>query len=428
VTVPVSNQQQYFLDPLYGRIHFEPDLALLVQTPLLQRLRHVRQSNIDSVDMPAIANMSRFEHVLGVAHLAGEVGFRSSLKPLESLVLRASALVHDWAITAFGHLVEEAFQYVGARFNHEQRLRDIISGDSSTEIGGIDFQILVGREVGLIRWARKVGGVEWAQLLMDIMETIQGRGPVGRVIAGGIDLDNIDNVYRMAFHMGLPVDRELPERLTNAIVGLTGRDGDPVFRKKAEPDILRWREARRAVYQHLMLAKHDFVGKVMLLYATVSAHQAGELTEADWNLVDHHFIVRLLNSRTRTVRDTVERWVAGEPWDCSPLYWMSGDRPNYQALLIFSHTLSDVLNRPCFAYGIKDKRNRRLEITYDDGDRREYGSDEKRWLFGACSSKRKSFSKNEISKIFELASITFSSGIISDALEQHSEQTQACLL
>ena len=97
-----------FLDPIYGSIQISESLSTLVQKPVVQRLRHIRLSNIDSVDIPSIANLSRFEHVLGVAHLAGVLGVRSKLAQEELLVLDASALLHDWAITSFGHLVEEA--------------------------------------------------------------------------------------------------------------------------------------------------------------------------------------------------------------------------------------------------------------------------------------------------------------------------------
>src|SRR5436190_8268745 len=93
-----------FIDPLHGTIQFDETLVALVQMPVVQRLRHVRLSNIDSVDIPAIANLSRFEHVVGVAHLAGEVGFLRSLPAFDHLVLKGSALLHDWAITSFGHL------------------------------------------------------------------------------------------------------------------------------------------------------------------------------------------------------------------------------------------------------------------------------------------------------------------------------------
>ena len=39
---------------------------------------------------------------------------------------------------------------------------------------------------------------------------MQGNGPLGLLIKGSIDLDNIDNVCRMAYHIGIPFRRHLP--------------------------------------------------------------------------------------------------------------------------------------------------------------------------------------------------------------------------
>jgi HD superfamily phosphohydrolase len=274
-----------FLDPLHGPIEFDETLLALVRSPVVQRLRHVRLSNIDSVDMPAIANLTRFEHVLGVAYLAGEVGFRAGISANDDLVLRGSALLHDWAITAFGHLVEEALQYVGVSVDHEEKLSKILTGQGSEDIGCAGQQILLGRETGMNKWAYRAAGADGERLLTDIMNHIRGRGRMGRVIAGDIDLDNIDNVFRMAFHMGLPIDREIPRRIAAAMVGLSDERGEPVLRASAQAEIHAWRETRRQVYEHLMLAEQDFIGKLMVLFATVRAYEQGEITPADWSLM-----------------------------------------------------------------------------------------------------------------------------------------------
>jgi HD superfamily phosphohydrolase len=399
----------------------------LVHTPVVQRMRHVRLSNIDSIDIPAIAHLSRFEHVIGVAHLAEQAGFRKSLSSYEHLVLTGSALLHDWAITSFGHLVEEALQYVGTRFDHEERLREIIMGTAPDEILGVGLQILVGRETGLQGWARKVAATEADRLLSDIMEHIRGRGRMGRVIAGDIDLDNIDNVFRMAFHMGLPVDREILTRLARAMVGVTPERGEPVFRGSAESDINAWRRTRRDVYHQLMLAERDFAGKLMMVFATVRAYHAGEIMGTDWNLVDHEFVMRLLGSPTRDVRDTVQRWIAGELWDCTPLRWMAGDRPEYPKLWDFSQELTEALDRSCFAYGIKDKRDRPLVIIFDDGSRRSYGEKPRQWLLGIGSAKRARFTAREVEKAFSIAKSTFDTEVMSATTRSVDQDTQACL-
>ena len=402
-----SSRRGSFVDALYGPIELGDDLLALVRTPTLQRLRHVRLSNIDSIDMPSIANLSRLEHVIGVAHLAGEVGFRGGMTHYDLLAFRGAALLHDWAITSFGHLVEEALQYVGTRFNHEERLREIITDANSAEIGGVDMQILVGRESGLRGWARRVVGPARAEyLLRDIMEAIRGRGRWGRTIAGDIDLDNVDNVFRMAYHLGLDVDRGVPVRIARAIVRVA-TDGEPVFRAGVEPDIETWRDARRQVYDHLMLAERDFVGKVMMLSATVGAYEAGEFTQADWSYVDHEFLMLLLRSRKKEVRETAERWIAGELWECTPLRWMRGDRPGYAELRSFSRAMGEALGRHCFAYAINDKRERRLTIAYDDGTRRTYGDDAKQWLLGIGSPKREPFGARQVERAFALAADTF---------------------
>jgi len=99
-----------FLDTVYGETELGADLTALVASPVVQRLRHIRLSNIDSLDMPGIANISRYEHVLGVSHLVSRLGIYGRLPRDSRAALSAAALLHDWAITSYGHLVEEAFR------------------------------------------------------------------------------------------------------------------------------------------------------------------------------------------------------------------------------------------------------------------------------------------------------------------------------
>lgn len=428
MTSGIRGKQQLFQDALYGRVAFGDELLALINTPTLQRLRHVRLSNIDSIDMPSIANLSRLEHVIGVAHLAGEVGFSRGLSSYDTLALRGAALLHDWAITSFGHLVEEALQYVGTSFDHEDRFREILANADAAEVGGVDMQILVGRESGLREWARRADRHRSDELLRDIMDSIRGEGRWGRIIAGDIDLDNIDNVFRMAYHLGLDVDRGTPVRIARSITSITSDRHVPVFLSSAEPDIETWREVRRSVYNHLMLADRDFVGKIMILSASVSAYEAGEFGQADWSLVDHEFIMKLLKSDIREVSEPAERWIAGELWDCTPLHWMAGDRPDYPSLRAFSHEVSAELRRPCFAYGIKDKRDRRLNVSYDDGSRREYGKDAGQWLLGIGSSKKEAFSSSQVEEALALASERFKTRAVAIAVkESESEGDQGWL-
>ena len=138
------------VDPLYGLVGFDPAVDGLISSPVIQRLRHVRLSNIDSLDMPGVANVSRFEHVVGTAYLAQRVSQNLRLTGESRLRLVAAALLHDWAISSYGHLVEEALQYAGTGFDHELLWRQIESDEKPEEIGGIERQVLVGRALLLL--------------------------------------------------------------------------------------------------------------------------------------------------------------------------------------------------------------------------------------------------------------------------------------
>jgi len=383
-------------------------------------------SNIDSVDAPGIAGLTRFEHVLGVAHLASEVGFLSKLSQTEAMLLKASALLHDWAITSFGHLVEEALQYVGSGFDHQERLSEISMGATSDEIGGEHRQILVGRETGLRDWLWKVTGSRQGsdKLLSGIQDTIRGTGQFGKVISGDIDLDNVDNVFRMAYHLGLAVDRALPIRLASAMSAVDQKTGNIVFNRSARGDIEIWRSVRTEVYENLMLAPHDFAGKLMLLFSTIRCFEEGEIRKVDWSLTDSHFITGLLASGVKEARETAARWVSGELWNCTPLEWMSGDRPTYPRMRAFSRLLSDRLDRTCLAYAIADKRHRKLSICFEDGSALTTGHSPQQWLLGIGSPERRAFSASEIAAIYKHALDMLDARAIGPA----SSQAQLALL
>lgn len=396
-----------FLDTLYGDISLTETTSVLVSEPSVQRLRHVRLSNIDSIAIPGIAGLSRYEHVVGVAYLAQNTGLSKRLSTRDMTALTAAALLHDWAISAFGHLAEEAFAYVGGKFDHETKLYEMVMGANSSEIGGMDRQVFRGRN-GLRRWLKRVAASGDEQLLLrDIIECTSGCGKFGRVVCGDIDLDNIDNVFRMAFHMGLAPDRGAPLRLARGIVGIDDATGSPVFTRSVSEDITTWLSTRRKVYERLMLAEPDFTAKLMLLYATVIALRNSELVNADWDQTDAEFISMLSRSKVKECSDTIERWLVGEFWATTPLVWMNGSRPSYEVVLEFSEVLTSNLDRTCFAYCIKDKRDRKLSICFEDGIKQVVGKDPNQWLLGVGSPLRKPFVSSEFKTVIEQAEVFF---------------------
>src|SRR5260370_27990410 len=99
-----EREQLSVMDTLYGEFVLSRELSDLAASPTVQRLRHIRLSNIDSPSMPGIANISRYEHALGSCFLATQMSMGRRMASIEALVIEASATLHDCAITPFGHL------------------------------------------------------------------------------------------------------------------------------------------------------------------------------------------------------------------------------------------------------------------------------------------------------------------------------------
>lgn len=393
-------------DALYGDVTFSETTADLVLRPLVQRLRQVRLSNIDSLQMPGIANISRFEHALGTAYLASQVGLAVEFSSKDRTALEAAALIHDTAITPFGHLAEEASQYLGHQTDHETRWSALLAQEDARETGGIDRQILLGRTSGLREWADKTFRGSGPEMLARIVDAVQGKGVFGPCIRGAVDLDNLDNVVRIALHMGLQPDSRLPVKIAKSMCQINS-SAEIVFRHEALPWIGDWIDLRERVYERLMPSPLDFCGKLMLVYAAVSAFRSGSLNESDWHLTDSELTDRLLGSDSEDVAETMKRWLLGDLWDVSEPLWMRGPLPPFTAMEGFAARASELFARRCFAYRIKDKRKRKVTAVVESGDRIVVGDSSDRWLLAVGSPKHKPFTREEARRLASLAADCF---------------------
>ena len=107
-----------FRDSIHGDIELAEHEMRVIHTPGFQRLNGCRQLGLTYLVYPA-AKHTRFEHVLGVMHIATQIAKnlkylrdqrpvfdRSNGRHLQD-VLRLSALLHDIAHVPFGHTLED---------------------------------------------------------------------------------------------------------------------------------------------------------------------------------------------------------------------------------------------------------------------------------------------------------------------------------
>ena len=187
-------------DPLWNNIRLDPLALALLDTPVLQRLRYVRQLGHTFLVYPG-ATHSRFEHALGAWHLAGialrlldEAGSLSTVSQRDQLVVRAAALLHDVGHYPFSHALEE----IGAT-HHEVMARSLI----------------MDGPVGEILHERLGSGSA-----REIVSLVAGesRAPLQGLISGSIDLDKIEYLKRDAIMCGVPYGEIDVDRLLNSLV------------------------------------------------------------------------------------------------------------------------------------------------------------------------------------------------------------------
>src|SRR5205814_1109567 len=99
------------------------------------------------------------------------------------------------------------------------------------------------------------------------------------------------------------------------------------------------------------------------------------------------------------VSDTIKRWLTSDLWSVSELFWMKGETPSYIEIYEFSKRVSELLDRHCLAYRIKDKRKRDLQVRVVSGEIVELGTTSSHWLLGLGSPKRTTFTRAENKQI-----------------------------
>ena len=123
------------IDPIHDFIRVYDYELPIIESPIFQRLRRIRQLSGAHLTYPS-AQHTRFEHSLGVMHIASQAGFvlneKGYLNSDDVQVLRLSALLHDIGHGPFSHLFEEIIQE--KKISHEDYGKKIIL---QSEIGDI---------------------------------------------------------------------------------------------------------------------------------------------------------------------------------------------------------------------------------------------------------------------------------------------------
>ncbi|WP_435193804.1 HD domain-containing protein [Natronomonas sp. EA1] len=165
-------------DSVHDYIALGSVAAALIDTPAFQRLRHIKQLSTVRLVYPS-ASHTRFEHSLGVYHLADRALDHLAVGEMDADHVRAAALLHDVGHGPYGHQTEEVIR------RH--------TGKDHDEVGELLY------EVGLAEVLESEG------LDPDrVAALIDGQGELGALVSGELDVDRMDYLVRDAHHTGVP--------------------------------------------------------------------------------------------------------------------------------------------------------------------------------------------------------------------------------
>ena len=247
-------------DSVHDHIEIEGVAEALLDTPTVQRLRHIKQLGTVQLVYPS-ANHTRFEHSLGVYHLADRALAELGVEGRQAERVRAAALLHDVGHGPFSHNIEELTH------RHTGKYHDDVD------------ELLAEGAVGEILREHDLDPAHIAGL-------VAGEGQFGQLVSGELDVDRMDYLVRDAHHTGVPYGTIDTERLVRE---LTFVDGELVLGagnvQTAESLLLARALMNPTVYMHPVAR----ISKAMLRRASerllaereIDAHQLRRMDDHD---------------------------------------------------------------------------------------------------------------------------------------------------
>ncbi|MDK2975246.1 MAG: uncharacterized protein PWP08_1617 [Methanofollis sp.] len=261
-------------DPVHGDVEVGEAALTLLDSPLLQRLRHVRQLGFASLVYPG-ANHTRFEHCLGTMHLASLLCRHLGLPRPDADLITVSALLHDVGHGPFSH-ASETFMVEMMDRSHQ--------------------------DVGpLLREEPTAGLIARCGLdLEEVAAVIDGSHRYAGIIHGDLDVDRMDYLLRDAHYTGVPYGIVDAARLIRSIVPTeNGIALDQGGINAAESLLIARTLMRPVVYYHHV----SRIATSMFHLALLSHIEGSEDAVEDLMLMDDDALfTRLLSSPDRTAR------------------------------------------------------------------------------------------------------------------------------
>ncbi len=258
-------------DSVHDHIEVGGVAEALIDTPAVQRLRRVTQLGTVKYVYPS-ANHTRFEHSLGVYHLAARALDNLGVEGVAAARIRAAALLHDVGHGPFSHNVESVIHRHTGKYHDD--VADLVTTGAVGRVLA-DHDIDPGDVAGLVR----------------------GEGRYGQLVSGELDVDRMDYLVRDAHHTGVPYGTIDHERLVRELAFV---DGELVLREgnvqTAESLLLARALMNPTVYAHPVAR----ISKAMLRRAAERLLDTPDISADDLRRMDDYDFVAALRMTPET--------------------------------------------------------------------------------------------------------------------------------
>ena len=190
---------------MHGFIELAKEEWDLVDTPVFQRLRGIRQLALASLVYPG-ATHTRFEHSLGVAHVAGRMARQLELDPDSQKLVRHAALLHDVGHGPFSHISEEVLEVLNT---------GTPSGSS------LPIHEVIGHRI--IRSDEQIGrhvSPTYAEKILGVLTGSAETTVLTQIITGPADADKQDYLLRDSAACGVEYGAYDIDRLHNTLCAI----------------------------------------------------------------------------------------------------------------------------------------------------------------------------------------------------------------
>lgn len=330
-------------DSVWGMLEFDREEMAVIDSPLLQRLRSIRQLGFSYLTYPT-AEHSRFAHSLGMAHVVGRFianinrrregdppalsptvkGFQdfTALAPLKERELRYAALLHDVGHLPFSHAGESAVKSREELFRcGGGSVRDRITiaaaqthlGKSNSISELISLMLILSKRFeafyavidpanakdpdSLLRIACLIAGVPAIAACPNIQDIIS---------AAALDADKVDYVGRDAQACGISVGVDVSRIfLGGGIVLAQARSFDPTYSAEEWRSLFVVNASGADTLDEIVQARSS-------LYHRVYLHPVTRTAEALLTAALHHNARRAEGSAEPTLTDVFGLWATDD--------------------------------------------------------------------------------------------------------------------